>query len=51
VPVDLGAMTEEEQLNYALQMSMAASAASDSTATTSNKEADTEMKEVTMIKI
>lgn len=50
---DLSSMTEEEQLNYALQMSMAAAAANTSASTSSaNTEAekpapvDAEMKDV-----
>jgi 26S proteasome regulatory subunit N10 len=48
-PRDLSSMTEEEQLHYALQMSMAASATSGSISTESNEKpssVDAEMKDV-----
>jgi hypothetical protein len=42
---DLAAMTEEEQLHYALQMSMAASAAASSTSSSSTAQATTTEKQ------
>jgi hypothetical protein len=46
---DLGSMTEEEQLHYALQMSMAASASTSSSATEKQTPVDAEMKDVEKI--
>lgn len=45
---DLGSMTEEEQLHYALQMSMASSATSNA-ATEKPTSVDAEMKDVRFI--
>ena len=49
LPTDLGAMTEEEQLNYALQMSLRQSASESASGATTEKQTtpvDTEMKDV-----
>ncbi len=43
---DLSSMTEEEQLHYALQMSMAATGTTSTTATEKNTPVDAEMKDV-----
>jgi hypothetical protein len=43
---DLSAMTEEEQLHYALQMSMASSATTSTTGTEKQTPIDAEMKDV-----
>ena len=43
---DFGSMTEEEQLNYALQMSMASSAEGSTSVTEKPTPVDTEMKDV-----
>jgi hypothetical protein len=43
---DLGAMTEDEQLHYALQMSMATSATTSTTGTEKQTPIDAEMKDV-----
>ncbi len=45
-PPDLSSMTEEEQLHYALQMSLNAPAASSTSASNEKQTPDTEMKEV-----
>jgi hypothetical protein len=49
LPTDLGAMTEEEQLNYALQMSLRQSASESVSGATTEKQTtpvDAEMKDV-----
>ncbi len=48
---DLSAMTEEEQLHYALQMSMAASATTSTTGTEKQTPIDAEMKDVSWFKM
>jgi hypothetical protein len=53
LPRDVSAMTEEEQLHYALQMSMAQSASESVSGATTEKQStpvDAEMKDVNIIK-
>ena len=48
-PPDMSSMTEEEQLHYALQMSLNAGATSSTSASNEKQTPDTEMKEVWII--